>query len=72
MSTKITISYDEEDLSWHLYEECFDFERKDVYLSIAPEEWSFDGAEVTIKISRKIMDKMIKDYLSHDFIENNE
>jgi hypothetical protein len=67
MSTKVTISYDSEDHKFHLYEECFEDET--VYLSILPEEWSFDGTELTIKMTTVQFEKIIKDYCKYKKIE---
>ena len=57
MSTKITISYNDD---YHFYEECFDTDK--VYLRLKAKDWSFDGEEVTLPVPIDFWRKIVSDW----------
>lgn len=66
MSTKATIVHGND---FHFYEECFEDDA--VYLSIHPEEWSFDGSDVTIKLDLNTIKKIVDAFIKHRFYKTS-
>jgi hypothetical protein len=55
MSTRSTRYYDEE---LHVFDDCF-HDDVGVDVRVKPEDWSYEGGEVTLRISRAAWDAMV-------------
>ena len=73
MSTKITISYDENNEfqnSFHLFQECY--ENNNVWLEVQPKDWSFLNGELTLSIPIKVWRKIVADWLETYWADHPE
>lgn len=65
MSTKITISYNDD---YHFYEECYDTDN--VYLQLKVKDWSFNGEELTLSVPIDFWRKIAHDWNESSWGQN--